>query len=261
MKVLFDRVGLSIQLLICGACLAFPSYCLADVGSIEIVKSEGSVSLSDAIQEQQQSVFSRNMQPGKRILTTGANGRALVRVSHSGYIVLEKNSQIEISESKDNAQFFRQVTGMIYYALNSLKEKQQPTQVKIAGATLGIRGTRFLVTDISGRNEVGMRKGLISVTNLDGEFEIHRKVTQEEFEKFKQEGVEAIAKEYEEFEKFKANTEREFVEYKREFSLGKNRMASFDGKRVVDQPLNVGTQKEMESAEVYADEWLKQVRD
>jgi len=234
---------------------------LAEAGGIEIVKSEGSVSLSDAIQEQQQSVFPRNAQPSKRVITTGANGRALVRVSHSGFIVVEKNSQIEISETKDNAQFFRHVTGMIYYALNSLKEKQPPTQVKIAGATLGIRGTRFLVTDISGRNEVGMRKGIISVTNPDGEFEIHRKVTQEEFEKFKQEGVEAIAKEYEEFEKFKANTEREFVEYKREFSLPKNRMASFDGKRVVDQPLNVGTQKEMESAEVYADEWLKQVRD
>lgn len=261
MNTLLDRVAPIFKLLICGACLAFSSYCLAEAGSIEIVKSEGSVSLSDAIQEQQKSIFSRNAQPSKRILTTGANGRALVRVSHSGFIVLEKNSQIEISDTKDNAQFFRHVTGMIYYALNSIKEKQRPTQVRISGATLGIRGTRFLVTDISGRNEVGMRKGLISVTNPDGEFEIHKKNGQEAFEAFKQEGTEAIAKENTEFEKFKSDTENEFIEYKREFSLGKNRMASFDGKRVVDQPLNAGTQKEMESAEVYADEWLKQVRD
>ena len=93
------------------------------------------------------------------------------------------------------------------------------------------------MTDIAGRNEIGMRKGLISVTSPEGEFEIHKKAEQDEFEAFKQEAEDAIAKEKSEFEKYKANTQKEFVEYKREFGLEANHMASFDGKRVVDRPL------------------------
>jgi hypothetical protein len=71
------------------------------------------------------------------------------------------------------------------------------------------------VTDIAGRNEIGMRKGLISVTSPEGEFEIHKKAEQDEFEAFKQEAEVAITKENREFEEYKADTQKEFIEYKR----------------------------------------------
>lgn len=57
---------------------------------------------------------------------------------------------------------------MIYYVLNSIKEKQNAIEVRTATAVLGIRGPRFLVTDIAGRNEIGMRKGHIIVTSHRG---------------------------------------------------------------------------------------------
>jgi len=44
-------------------------------------------------------------------LTTGPDGRAVVRVGEDGYIVVEKNSTIEIDRVKDRAGFFRHVTG------------------------------------------------------------------------------------------------------------------------------------------------------
>ena len=134
-------------------------------------------------------------------------------------------------------------------------------EVQTKAATIGVRGTRFLVVDMPDRSEIAMRKGLVSVTSPEGEFEIHKQAEMDEFEAFKQEGKDAIAKEQRNFEEYKAKTEKEFVEYKREFSLGANRMASFDGKQVQDRPLNEESVKDLESVESYAGEWLKQVND
>jgi hypothetical protein len=106
-----------------------------------------------------------------------------------------------------------------------------------------------------------MRKGLVSVTSLEGEFEIHKKAEQSEFEAYLQNANRAIAKEKSEFEAYKANLEKEFVEYKSEFKLGANRMASFDGKRVEDKPLSEESKLDMENVESYADAWLKEIHD
>ena len=117
------------------------------------------------------------------------------------------------------------------------------------------------MTDVEGRNEIGMRKGQVSVTSPEGEFEIHKKAELDEFEAYKKAGEAEIAKKVREFEEYKASTQQEFIEYKREFSLGADRMASFSGKRVEDIPLSGETKKDMESIESYAEQWIKEVRD
>jgi len=231
------------------------------VENVEIVTAEGSVMVGDSPGQNMKPVQSKSILPAKNVLITGPTARAVVRVGSDGFIVMGKNSQVEINRKNDQAGLFRQITGIIYYAFNSIKGSQRAIEVRTAAATIGIRGTRFLVTDIAERNEIGMRKGLVSVTSPDGEFEIHKKTQQDEFEAFKQEAKVAIAKEKREFEKYNANSQKEFIEYKREFGLNANRMASFDGKRVVDRPLSGETKKDMESFEAYAEEWLKEVHD
>jgi hypothetical protein len=245
----------------CVALLAIVNYSEAADNSIEIVKAEGQITSTDSTGKQETAVATHTILSAKNTLLTTANGRAVVRVGNAGYIVVEKNSKIEIGGAQGYAGIFRQVTGMIYYALNSIKKDQHALEIRTSTASLGIRGTRFLVIDIAGRNEVGMRKGLINVSSLDGEFEVHKTVEQDEFDAFKLEGKKALATEKREFEEFKASTEREFVEYKREFKLGENYMASFDGKKVNHQRLSSESNKNMESAEDFAQEWLKKVRD
>jgi hypothetical protein len=230
-------------------------------GGLTIVKSEGEVLAKDSSGKPVNVESSGSVFPTNYVLETGANGRAVVRIGTSGYVVLNRNSKIEISKGNDNSALFRHVTGMIYYALNKIKGGQQPLRVQTNTATLGIRGTRFLVVDTPGRGEVGMRKGLVSVTSLEGEFEIHKKAEQSEFEAYLQNANRAIAKEKSEFEAYKANLEKEFVEYKSEFKLGANRMASFDGKRVEDKPLSEESKLDMENVESYADAWLKEIHD
>ncbi len=252
---------LAASVAVCLASLVMASTCLAGGDEVEIVKAEGSVVSSEAAGKPETAVATKSVLPAKNVLATGPDGRAVVRVGQTGYIVLEKNSRIEIDKSKGGAGFLRQITGMIYYAINSIKGDQKKLEVRTATATIGVRGTRFMIAEMDDRKEIDMRKGEVSVTSPQGEFEIHRKAEMDEFEAYKQQAAEAIAKEKRDFEEYKAKTQREFVEYKREFSLGANRMASFDGNHVEDRPLSAESIKDLESAESYADEWLKQVQD
>ena len=257
-----NGTGLNKRLSVCVTVWLLSSVTAFAAGDdIEIVKAEGKVMTSDASGKQEKAVGTKSIVPPKNVLSTGPDGRAVVRMGNRGFIVLEKNSKVELGEKGDNAGFLRQLTGMIYYAVNKLKGDQSELKVRTKTATIGVRGTRFLVSDTEERNEIGMRKGLVNVTSSDGDFEIHRKSEQDEFEAYKREGMDAIAKEKKAFEEYKADTEREFIEYKNEFNLGANRMASFDGKRVVDRPLSAEVVRDMEDIESYAAAQLKLVRD
>jgi len=252
--------GVSISFVLCLIGLFLASVCHAEEAA-EVVAAEGSVMVGDSHGKENKPAQAKSMLPSGTVVTTGPNARAVVRVGSDGFMVIGKNSQVEINKEKDQAGFLRQVTGMIYYAMNFIKNNQHPIEVRTVTAVIGVRGTRFLVADIEGRNEIGMRKGLINVASPEGEFEIHRKTEQDEFEAFKHEGEVAIAKEKREFEEYKAKTQQEFVEYKREFGLEANRMATFDGKRVVERPLSGEMNKDMESFETYAEKWLQEVHD
>jgi hypothetical protein len=106
-----------------------------------------------------------------------------------------------------------------------------------------------------------MRKGTLSVLSPNEEFEVHKKSEQDEFEALKRESQASIEEEKNKFDKFKEDTRHDFIEYKREFSLGTDRMVSFDGKRVDDRPLSGATKKDMETLEDYAGKWLSEVQD
>ncbi len=245
---------------ICLIGLMLDSTCFA-ADQIEIVKAQGIVTVSPSASVKPKKVTTKSILPSANILSTSENGRAVVRIGNTGYIVLEKNSQIEINTTDSHAGLFRHLSGLAYYAVNSIKDKDHTLEVKTKTSTIGIRGTRFLVTDVAERSEIGMRKGTISVTSLKGEFEIHKQSEQEEFEAMKKEGEAAVTKEKTEFEAYKHDIEHEFVEYKHELSLEANRMLSFDGNRVTNRPLNKETEEKLEDMESYAGKWLVKVQD
>lgn len=251
------RCGVSLFVGILGMLMA--SSCLA-TEEIEVVKHDGAV---EVIEQDKPlgSATSKRLPNMRYTFRTGATGRAVVRVGEYGIIVVEKNSTVEVDRSSDAAHVFRQVTGMIFYAMNKIRGSAHPISVKTKTAVLGIRGTRFVVVEEADRKEISMRKGAVAVTNPDTEFEIHRKLVENEFSEFKKEARDSIAREKLEFEAYKANSDREFVEFKREFTLGADRMVSFDGRRVTESVLSQRSKQEIESMESYAAEWLKEVRD
>ena len=255
----YYKTSFKFAICLAGLLLAYAVY--ADE-NVEVMTAEGSVEVSDTAGKAKKPVQSKSILPPSNVLATGPTARAVVRVGENGFIVIGKNSKVEIDKSKDKSGFFKQISGVVYYAFNAVKGKQKPVEVRTATTTIGIRGTRFLVTDVEGRNEIGMRKGNVSVASPEGgEFEIHKKAEMDEFAAFKKEAADEIAKKEQEFKDYKENTQKEFVEFKREFALGANRMASFDGKKVVEKELSEETKKDMDTFESYAEKWIKQVQD
>lgn len=248
----------SIRGLLTIICLLWATISAAEE-SIEIQAIDGSVGVANGKLIRPLSVGSRVA--GGSILITSPNSRAVVRVGATGYIVLGKNCRIAIGRPSDHAGLFRQITGMIYYAMHTLKANEQPIHVVTKAATLGIRGTRFLVVNTADREEIGMRKGAIVVTSIGAEFEFYKQTEQRQFDAYKQEATDALAKEQHDFERYQANTQQEFVEFKREFYLAANQMVSFAGMHATTHELSAETKSDMASFEGYADKWLKQVRD
>jgi ferric-dicitrate binding protein FerR (iron transport regulator) len=239
--------------------VAATDVCLADE-TIEVVKSEGAIQVGEPDKQATDAKVKRL--PGNRyVFSTGANGRAVVRVGDYGFVVVERNSTLEVDRSGGAANMFRQISGMIYYAVNKVQRSMRKVKIKTTTAVIGVRGTRFVVVDEDARKEIGMRKGLISVTSPQDEYEIHRRQVEDEFAAFKKEASDAIAQEKKAYEAYRAGTAKEFVEYKREFTLGKDRMVSFDGNKVTEGALNAQTTQDMESLETFGAEWINTVRD
>jgi ferric-dicitrate binding protein FerR (iron transport regulator) len=234
---------------------------IAQTNVPEVVRVEGSAQVRDAAGVSQGAVrVGTKLSPGGTV-ETGENGRVVVKLGSTGFAVLDHKSKLEVAPPKESAGLLRQITGWIYYAIRPDAKRKDPVTVRTTVATIGIRGTRFLVVDVPGRSELGMRKGLVSVESLEGAFELHRLAEKDEFEAYKQQGSAAVGKEKKEFEKFEAATKTDFAQYTREFSLGADRQAIFDGKQVREQALSAEAKREMESAEGFGAAWLETVKD
>ncbi len=237
------------------------SNCLAQTGVAEVVRVEGSAAVRNRAGGAQEPVRVGTRLTEGGTIETGDNGRVVVQLGASGFAVLDRKSKLEVPPPKERGGLLRQITGWIYYAIRSDANRKEPVSVRTTVATIGIRGTRFLVVDIPGRSEVGMRKGLVNIESPEGEFELLRMAEKDEFEAFKEQGVAAVEREKKDFERFEAATKSEFAQYTREFTLGADRQAVFDGKQVREQALSAEARGEMESAEAFGADWLRRVKD
>jgi len=203
--------------------------------------------------------------PSGTTLATSGNARAVVRVGSTGYIVLGESSRIRIGKPADHAGLFRQITGIIYYAINTLKGDRKgdrhPINVRTDVSSLGIRGTRFMVITTPDKAEVAMRKGVIAVQSTDGEFELYKHIENDQFEAYQQQAEQAMQHVQREFEEYQDQSRQAFLKYTEEFDLSANQMVSIDGKRATTRGLSAEAENEMGDMERYAGQWLKQVHD
>jgi len=235
--------------------------CVAQTDVAEVVRVEGSAQARDPAGVAQGPVRVGTRLTAGGTIETGANGRVVVKLGSSGFAVLDRKSKLEVQPPKERVGLLRQITGWIYYAIRNDAGRKEPVSVRTTVATIGIRGTRFLVVDVPGRSEVGMRKGQVNIESTEGEFELRRQAEKDEFEAYKEQGSAAVDQEKKDFEKFEASTKTEFAQYTREFTLGAERQAVFDGKQVREQALSAEARHEMESAEAFGAEWLRMVKD
>lgn len=136
----------------------------------------------------------------------------------------------------------------------------QPRKVETKFATIGIRGTTFIVYDDDTGEGVALQEGELEVESPGEAYEIHRQKEMDEFEAFKQEARDRQAAVQQEYESYKKQMTKEFVEYKKNFTLEANRVIRFDGNRVDETEMGEDVKAEFEAFEALAGEMLEEFR-
>ena len=192
----------------------------------KIDKTEGSVKLLKAGTIKKLNANKGDEIFASDIVITGESSKALVKLTNGTSIVVGSQSKVEF-KSPDLAM---QSEGKSLYAVNK-RNANDSFKVATDFATIGVKGTEFIVSSNKDDNRVSLKKGLVDVTSNDGNFEIHKKQPKGDYAEF----AEGIKSEY---QKYQSDLEKEFVEFKKSFELTPDKTVSFNGKKVYENKFN-----------------------
>jgi hypothetical protein len=177
-------------------------------------------------------------------ISTQANQRLALRTDDGDVIALGENSQIRIKK----ASFFSQLFGKIYYLFKPRNEGQKIVHVQTVTATIGIRGTNFLVTSVveDQSDVISLENGLLNVASPDDQpFKVHKQKPLSEYEQYQLEVEKSIAAIDQEFEDFKKQVDQEFVEFKLSVGLSSGQTLKIVGRDLYTVDLPDGQQDEI----------------
>ena len=216
-------------------------------GDVEVVDARGEIR---TIKESDEPVNEMDT------IVTKDGARVIVQFDDGALSVLDEKSRLRVEKTS----WFSYLGGKVYFTFK--KVFGEPRQVKTRAATIGVRGTTFIISEIgeNGGETVALKEGLLDIESTGPAFEIHRQKELDEFERFKLEQQAARTQMKDEFEQYKKQTMREFVEYRRDFTLQPNRVISLTGYRVDETAMTEASKADFEAFESEAKDLIKNFR-
>ena len=216
-------------------------------GDVEVINSKGE---ARSVKETDEALKENDT------IVTKEGARVVVQFDDGALSVLDEKSRLRVEKTS----WFSYLGGKVYFTFK--KVFGEPRRVKTRAATIGIRGTTFIISENEGQDgeTVALKEGLLDIESNGPVFEIHKKKELDEFERFKQEQQAARAEMQDEFEQYKNQTMREFVEYRRRFTLEPNRVISLTGYRVDETAMTDADRADFESFELEAEDLIKNFR-
>ena len=189
--------------------------------------------------------------PANTVIETEGNQRLALKTNAGVTVIVGNSSNFRLVKPS----FFNHVFGKIYYFIRSRTEGRR-IKIRSHVATLGIRGTEFIITNNDESNgQISLAEGLLDIESNDDEpFAIKSEREPTEFERYKLESLKEMQSINDEFENYKKQINLEFTEYKKSFQLTKNTTLSFDGKNVSQEPLSAEQKEELQSFEAFIDQ-------
>lgn len=188
-------------------------------------------------------------------IETARGSKAVVRFTDGSLSIMDQASRIRV----EKAGWLSHLGGKIYFTFKKVFGDSR--QVKTRFATLGIRGTTFIVTDDDSGQSVALAEGLLDIQTSGAAFEIHRQHQLDQFRAYKQQAQEQQQATQSEFDDYKQQLKRDFIEYKTSFSLQPNHIVRFDGNRVDEGLIDDDIKAEFEYFEAIAGELLDEFRE
>jgi hypothetical protein len=187
-------------------------------------------------------------------IVTKKGARIVVQFDDGALSVLNEESRLRVEKTS----WFSYLGGKVYFTFK--KVFGETRKIKTRAATIGVRGTTFIISDNEKGESVALKEGLLQVESNGPVFEIHKKKIMNEFAQFKQQHQQAQQDMRDEFEQYKQQATQEFIEYQKEFTLGSNRIINLSGYRVDEAEMSDADTAEFESFESEAEDLIKTFR-
>jgi hypothetical protein len=220
----------------------------------KVVKVKGDVHIIDAQGNRTKVDESKFLVRELDTIVTDKGGNVIVQFNDGAMTVLDEKSSLQVEKTN----WLSHIGGKIYFTFRKIFG--QPRQVKTAFATLGVRGTTFIVYDNEKGEGVALAEGQLEVESPGPDFEIHRKQELDEFEAIKQQAHEQRQALKKEFDDYRNRMQHEFVEYKKNFTLEADHVIRFDGTRVDETTMDDDTRADFAAFEKEAGDMLIEFR-
>ena len=220
-----------------------------------IASTTGEVQVIDANGETHQvDVAGYELSEMETVVTAG-NSNAVVIFTDGALSVLGENSRLRV----EKAGWLSHLGGRIYYTFSKLFGTSR--QVKTRFATVGIRGTTFLIYDDAAGQRVALAEGLLDIQSPGPQFELYRQQLIDQFEAYQQQIVQQQQTLQREFDDYREQIYREFIEYSTSFSLHPNHVVRFEGSRVDESIMDDSTIADFADFEAVAGSLLDEFRE
>ena len=220
----------------------------------QIIRTDGAVHIIDS-RGNHQAVEDSSIQVREMdTIVTAESGNAIVRFNDGVLSVLDENSRLRVEKTR----WLSHLGGKIYFTFS--KVFGNPRQVKTRFATLGIRGTTFIIYDDDNGQGVALQEGLLDIESPGPAYEIHRQQVLDGFEDFKQQALQQQQGLQQQYDDYRKQMQHELVEYEQNFTMQPNHVIQFDGVLVNETLIDENVAADFESFEAIAGELLDEFR-
>ena len=160
------------------------------------------------------------------IITTKQNSKVMIYQSNGNVITMGQNSKLELLKEKEVATKI----GSVYFDIARKISKDLTKfkfKIKLKSASIGIRGTNFIITAKDNDENVMLRKGNLNILANKGDFSLYETKEKDEFNAYKAEFDKYSNDFNAEFNKYKEEDKYKFNGFLKEFNLEENTMLTF----------------------------------
>ena len=176
-----------------------------------ITKIQGSPRADKKVLKAMEEVFTN------QLITTDNHSRVIIKQKNGNIIAIGKNSVLKL----DDKSLVNQKKGNIFFniAKKATKFQKYSFKIKIKTATMGVRGTNFIVKNDNENEEILLREGKLEFMAKNNAFALYKEKIENEFNSFKNEFNEYKSELMNEFDKYKKEENYQFEKFATKFNL------------------------------------------
>ncbi len=243
---------------ICLFIILFSSSLSAETFRARIVESEGQVYVVNGDGEKRTPDRKKFLVNENETIVTEKNSQAVVQFDDGVMSVVDEESELLVEKNG----WLSQLGGKVYYIFRKVIGKSERKKVKTRFATIGIRGTTFIVDANDLQPQIALKEGNLNIQSPDDrDYELRQKKPEDDFAAYRQRVMQQQQAMQDEFRAYKQQIAREFIEYRKSFDIHANQVVSFDNRKVSQSTLDTNWQKDFDRFNRISSRYSRAYRD